>query len=518
VSSAPDNLSVNLWEFQRETPDQVPRLTLRTNLPFIGPAAFSPDEQTLAVCWDNDASVNYVTLYDLNGRKVATLPTEHTDGIQSIAFSPDGRWLASGGADERVVLWDLDQRRVIHSATSDLINVMSVAFSANGQALYVGAWDSNLRIWEFTKPKEMLALRGHSVGVDAIAVSPDGAVLASAGRDGTARLWNLQANEAASHALPAEFSTLLHSEDTTGSNPGEVGMLGVAVSPDETKVVAVASAKLWLCDLMTGAILANTSAEEVFTQTNSLFGVMGTAAFSPDGRTLAVGSGMGDLAFLDAGTLRRVKDLTRPHNYQLSHIAFGLGGTILITGGGFGTGVVLSEFPGGGALTNIVAMEGGLPVQPLAVSADGKLLATGSPEKRIRVWDLASRRVVASSPLKVRLLLSLAFSPDGQWLAIPDELGTIYLWDYRGQRPLRKLVGHAGAVLTLAFSPDGRTLASGSTDHTIKLWHPEIDQEVATLEGHTGWVWCIAFAEHGDALISGSRDGTLRLWRAPAAR
>jgi WD40 repeat protein len=234
--------------------------------------------------------MGWVALCDVNGRKVATLPTEHTEFIQSIAFSSDGRWLATGGSDERVVLWDLDQRKGSLSATDDLINVMSVAFSANGQALYVGGWDSNLRLWEFTRPNEMLPLRGHSAGVDAIAISPGGTVLASAGRDGTARLWNLQANEAASHALPAEFSTLLHSEDTTGPDPGIVGVRGVALSPDESRVVAVANTKLWLFDLATGLTLATASAEEVFRRTNTFFGTMATAAFSSDGRTLAASS------------------------------------------------------------------------------------------------------------------------------------------------------------------------------------------------------------------------------------
>ena len=513
ATSAPDNLSMDLWEFEGATLDRTARLTLRTNLPYIGPAAFSPDEQTLAVCADASAVVNQVTLCDQNGRRLATLPTEHTDLIQAIVFSPDGRWLATGGGDERVVVSDLRERKVLFSATDDLVNVMSLAFAADGKALYVGGWDSNLRVWDFANPNKMFPLRGHGAGVGAVAVSPDGSLLASAGRDGTARLWNLRSEDAASYALPSEFKTLLDFEETKGPDPGLVGVVGIAVSPDQTKAVAVANTKLFLCDLATGVSRAIALADAVFGQTNSAFGWMGAAAFSPDGRTLAVGSGLGDLSLLEVATLRPIQDAWRLHKFQLSHTAFGLGGRVLVTGGSFGTGVAFLEIPGGRKLGEIDAM-GAQPIQPLAVSADGRLLATGSPRQRILVRDLATHRVIASSPVKIRVLLNLAFSPDGQWLAIPDEWGTIFLWDYRGHRPLRKLAGHAGAVLTLAFSPDGRTLASGSMDHTIKLWHPDIDQEVATLEGHTGWVWCVAFAEQGNALLSGSRDGTLKLWQA----
>lgn len=506
-------LSVNLWEFQRRTEDYTAGLTLRTNLPFVGPATFSPDERTLAVCTVNTGEVNDVTLCDLQGRKLTTLRAEHTDLIQAIMFSPDGRRLATGGGDERVVLWDLEQQKASFSAMDDLINVMSVAFSPDGQTLYIGAWDSNLRLWQFATSDKMLPLWGHSAGgVGAIALSPDGAVLASAGRDGTARLWELQGTASAPQALPAEFTTLLRFEDTKGPGPGEAGLFGIAVAPDQRKVIAVGSKKLWLLDLATGTPLASVSAEAAFSE-SKCFSPSATAAFSPDGHTLAVGSVSGDLALLNTPTLERTSVPRRLHQFQLSHSAFGLGGRILVTGGGFGTGVVISEIPNGNVLTNIAATFGS-PIQPIAVSADGKLLALCGPERRVQVWDLASCRMMASSPFKIRLATALAFSPDGHWLAIPDEAGTIFLWDYRRRRPLRRLAGHAAEVMALAFSPDGQTLASGSMDHTIKLWHPEINQEVATLEGHTDWVWCIAFAEHGNALLSGSRDGTLKVWRA----
>jgi len=515
VASAPDTRSLNLWELQRGSPGQTPRLTLRTNLAYFGPAAFSPDEQTLAVCNDTAAAAAplYVTLCDVNGRKIATLPTEHANIIQAVAFSRDGRRLATGGVDARVVVWDREQRQAIHSLKTNLIVAASVAFSADGQSLYVGSLDVNLRLWNFTKKNEILSMRGHSAGASAIALSPDGPLLASAGRDGTARVWS-RPNDTVSYDLPDEFNTLLHSEDTRGPEPGQVGVNAFARSPDPGKIVVIEFTKLRICDLTTSATLTSVSVEEVFKGAPTQFGVTASAAVSPDGRTVAVGSLKGNLAFLDAVTLRPLREPRHLHEAQLSHVAYGLNGTVLVTGGGFGTDVVISEAATGKVLTNIVALEGSIPVQPLAVSADGKLLATASPEQRVRVWDLASRRVIASSPLKVRVLNSLAFSPDGQWLAIGDELGTIFLWDHRTQHPLRKLEGHLGPVLTLAFSPDSRTLASSSMDHTIKLWHPDIDQEVATLTGHSEWVWTVVFAEGGNTLISGSLDGTMKVWRA----
>ncbi|MCX6929474.1 MAG: hypothetical protein NT154_40605, partial [Verrucomicrobia bacterium] len=226
------------------------------------------------------------------------------------------------------------------------------------------------------------------------------------------------------------------------------------------------------------------------------------------------GSDEGRVAFLDAVTLGSLQEPLQLHSNQVTHVAYALNGSVLITGGGLGTGIKLTEVASGRVITNFSAVEGNSPMQPLAVTRDGQRLATGSPEGWLRVWDIASHQLVASSPWKVRFVADLAFSPDGKLLAFAEQPGSIALWDLSGQRPPRKLVGHAGPVNRLAFSPDGRTLASGGMDHTIRLWHPEIDQEVAILKGHSGWVWCVAFAEHGNALISGSSDGTLKLWRA----
>ena len=230
---------------------------------------------------------------------------------------------------------------------------------------------------------------------------------------------------------------------------------------------------------------------------------------------IAVGSGSGAVAFLDAETLRPIGSPMNLHAAYLWSIGFGLDGKVLATSGALGTMVkltdVASRSPWGKPIRGV---EGSFPPQPMAVSADGRRLATGSPEQLVRVWDISSGRLVASSPERVRFLHAVAFSPDGDLVAYSDERGSVFLWDTSGLRPLRRLVAPDAPANALAFSPDGRTLASGHMDHTIRLWHPDIDQEVAVLDGHTGWVWSLAFAEHGNALVSSSRDGTVRIWRA----
>jgi WD40 repeat protein len=108
----------------------------------------------------------------------------------------------------------------------------------------------------------------------------------------------------------------------------------------------------------------------------------------------------------------------------------------LATGGG-DERVVLWDVKANEPITKFDGMVGLVPPQPMAVSPDGKLLASGSPDHRVRVRDIASLRVVASSPEKVRFLHYVGFSPDGNLLVYGDELGTLSLWDLTGRRPRR---------------------------------------------------------------------------------
>jgi WD40 repeat protein len=158
-----------------------------------------------------------------------------------------------------------------------------------------------------------------------------------------------------------------------------------------------------------------------------------------------------------------------------------------------------------------------LYVRAAAFSPDGRTLASGSIDGSVRVWDVATGREVKVL-LGVGGTVSLAFSADGRALAAGTSEGTIKLFDAQAWGEPRSLASHKAQVTALAFSADGRTLASGGRDGVVKLWDSATGRELRALEGHTGLVKSVAFSPDGKSLASASFDGNVKVWDASSGR
>jgi WD40 repeat protein len=319
------------------------------------------------------------------GQPVRTL-SGHSESVNSVAFSPDGRLLASGSGDWTIKLWDVATGSEVRTLRGHTGGVNSVAFSPDGRLL--ASSSGEIKLWDVASGREVRTLSGHTNGVTSVAFSPDGRLLASSSDDKTIKLWDV--------ATGSEVRTLTGHTDHVWS---------VAFSPDGRLLASGSldhTIKLW--DVASG--------REVRTLGHKM-GVW-SMAFSPDGRLLASGSCgrwdrgcvQGEIRLWDVATGSLVRTLlvlssdSRYNSYWVTSVAFSPNGRLLASGsciqrGASGLSCIVGdirlwEVASGREVPTLWQSSHVDVVWSVAFSPDGRLLASGSQDHSIKLWDISN--------------------------------------------------------------------------------------------------------------------------------
>jgi len=451
----------------------------------IHSVAFSPDGKLLATGDTNGE----IRLYQVADGKQLLTCKGHTGFVWPIAFSPDGHVLASGGDDAIVKLWDIKTGKCFAILQGHSAGIWSVAFSPDGYLLATSSEDQTVKLWDTSSRECLKTLRGHNNRVTSVAFCPQGTVLASGSDDQTVKLWDTSTSQC--------LKTL--QIDNSGSR-------AVTFSPDGNTLASGChdrTVKIW--DVSSGQCLQTLHGHD---------DCVNSVAFSSDGQRLASGSDDQTVKLWDVNTGRCLTTLQR-HSSRVWSVAFSPKGMTLATGSDDQT-VKLWNINTGECLKTLQGYCNG--IWSVTFSPQGTILASGSGDQTVKLWDVTTGQCLKILRGHSNRVTSVAFSPQGTILASGSEDQTVKLWDISTGQCLKILRGHSNRVTSVAFSPQGTILASGNEDQTVKLWDISTGQCLKTLQGHTHWVWAVAFSPDSHVLASVSNDQTVKLWDISTGR
>jgi WD40 repeat protein/tRNA A-37 threonylcarbamoyl transferase component Bud32 len=458
----------------------------------FGAVAFSLDGKYLASCGKD----NSLKLWEAaTGKEVRTL-SKINHGVESIVISPDGCWVAATSHEMTrgtVRVWETATGKERFAFSGHQNWVWSLAFAPDGQHLASAGSDKTVKIWNLGNGQEELTLRGHKAGVSAVVFSPDGQRIASYGED--VKMWDPTANQ---EVLRLEGKPHF--------------WISVAFSPDNKRLAAAKSDKtlrIWdLRDRKVTLILGDKSS------------LHESLAFSPDHRYLASATHDGRVKIYDPSTGNELRTLSRAGSSWPSAklLAFSPDGKLLASA--YSKEVAVWETASWQKSRVLKGHQ--WKVGCLAFSPNGKWLASGSHDSdcvngEVKVWDLDTGGEWRNLLPKEGGANSVAFSPDGKWLAVGSfsfKRGAT-IWELPSGKELLVLRGLTGWVTGIAFTPDGKRLVSASSDQTVKIWDPANGNELLTLRGLTHDPNCLALSPDGWRIaVSGDLDSTIKVWDA----
>jgi WD40 repeat protein len=509
--SAGDDKVVRVWDLKTGK-------TVRTLRGQIGTGpegkiyamALSPDERWLAVGGfmgtftgnksKEDEEAHKIRLYNFPTGKLVTLLKRHTNVVNSLAFSPNSRYLVSGSADNNAIIWDINKQQPLHTLKGHTKEIYAVAFTPDSKRVVTGSFDHNLRLWRVSNGELIAKLQGHTDKVQSVAINKD-STIASGSWDYSIRLWDGKTGQ--------YIKTLANQGTKVGS---------LSFSPDGSYLVSGTSGSgkkhchVW----------SYPSGKEIVTYKEHDNVVIATA-ISPNGRWVATGGG--NQKEIHIWNLRdgTVKQRLRGVGNSIWTVGFSRDGKQMAWGKNW---TQHNPAKGYGPIEYRLRLPtSNRPLgTPKQINPNQNYLRA---KDKWQNWSLSHRKggnsgddTILDIKNQNRTVASIkrgstdgydhrsyTFTPNGETIISGGSNGFLTAYQRNGSK-IGDYVGHTGTVWAVAVSADGRFLVSGSLDQTVRLWNVTTRENLLTLFHGSNGEWVVwtpsghyASSPNGDKMI-----------------
>lgn len=451
--------------------------------------AFSPDGRFIA---SSTIGKDYTfSVWEVSTRKTLKVVSGHQSVVHRLRFSPDGRHLASADTAGTLKIWNTHDYSLAASKDAHRGPIIDVAFSNDASRIATASQDARLTLWNTRTLEKVQDFDGHQGAALGVAFSPDDTCLASSGYDRTVRLWDVETGR-------QRIALRGHDETVWSVRFDPSGKRLLSSSFDRTAII-------WDSSLRT-----DSRPPEFFTVAPNGDRVNGVA-FSPDGKLLASTGWDQTVRVCDANTGHLLRTLKGPEGSTWG-VAFSPDST-RVASASWDRSIYIWDLGTSEPPRKLLGHT--QPVHSVSFSPDGSRVLSGGWDGKIILWDANRGAMIRSHDGNLLPVMTVAFSHDGKHYASGGGDRMVRIWDSETGLLRRSLIGDTSVVYALAFSPDDRSIAAGGWDRGFKLWNwmdQSTDEPQVHNAAHQDRVTGVVFSRNGDWLATASEDNTVRLW------
>ncbi len=469
----------------------------------------------------------HIDLLDLNSGEITSIADAHQESIECLRFSPDGKLLGSGSWDHRAKLWDVKTRQQRGSTIEHGEDVKGIAFSRDSNWFATASFDATVRLFDCQKMQIVGRPLQHKGPVFTIDFNSDGSQLVSGGYDNQLRIWNTsnqqlidpqfrhQGRIARAKFMPGNDRQIV---SASWDHTARVWDVGGGLRPDQR---LMHQSRCWSAEFSADGRQLVTCSEEGTvsiwdTQTGEKFasgiqhgspGSLVHAQWIPGHQQIVTSNQVHVCRWEKRETWQKIEtfDIGKP----VRKIRADANGRFLFCSSDVPSAYFVDlQSP----ISTVHEIPHSDVVTDVAISPDGKWLATACEDGVARLYDPKTLKQVGRDMIHSRYCESLAFSPDSRVLVTASRDYSIRFWNVADQSSQEKVIHPPEYVQSMTFHPNGRILAAGMLSGDVQLYDVISGQPCGDILKHALWLTSVSFSPNGRQLATASFDRTARLW------